>query len=419
MLTSKQKDKNATPTVQEQGQDGTLKAQNGTPEAQDGILKAQDVIPKALDEKAADVMYKVHATDGHFGNTYLNKVTFKGIAKELEAQDIKSEDSPHILVYRVEATGTFGPQLGEKQDFTSQDFEQQFIVSDTGYKEIFISSPLLQSVMKSLIVYHPEQMSQGTFTKFVCRTRGSFRNLLLYYRDLRAFYSKSLLDNGLLKEHALAHKPFDIGDCGDDQLKDTKYNMGSLNEKTWDLETFRHISVLLKFLAPLYRKTIVPELINYELPEPIVKYDMLWLLFKPGEDVYFKTKDTWNGGVVHSVEYKERELDHERRRREEERRHREEETVPMFVITIWSLVYKNRRIQRVSQEFKIEQFADQQTRLITSLPLFPCKFWDHKDPLRRKELVTAGKRYLKLLSTGFAYRHYNDPDKLVGLTRLY
>jgi hypothetical protein len=105
---------------------------------------------------------------------------------------------------------------------------------------------------------------------------------------------------------------------------------------------------------------------------PIATYDRLWLLFRPGEQVYMQDttiQGDLSGAIILSVEAKEEEKEGRRWARQPNR---------YTSITVWSLSFNGRKMFRLGREIRIDKCPE--TRLITELPVFPRYFEDIRDP---------------------------------------
>ena len=69
-----------------------------------------------------------------------------------------------------------------------------------------------------------------------------------------------------------------------------------------DDETKHHISVLLAYLEENLGSKILEEDSRYLKPTPVATFEMLWMLYKPGTDVYAQIDEQRGGFVVQSCE---------------------------------------------------------------------------------------------------------------------
>ena len=321
-----------TPIDRKPGTNDDTPSVNGVAEGTPNETNLEEEKPAP---KLVDILYRVRASDKHDTQTFYSDAPFKGLNTGLEAKDPSHDDGSgnviryHVEVYGLNKTGKQGTNIETfEEGGPILEFGKDFFVTAISTQEIEICSPLLQAVLRSIMIYHPQQASQGDFAMFPHHQHGAFRNLLLYYRDLKAFHEKHASGGNVVDGSELVPSSRDIGESDDGQVQNKQYDFGSLEEQAWDDQTFRHIAILLRFLAPLYRKIVVPELLRYELLEPVVSYDQLWLLFKPGEDVYFKKGQTWSGGVVEKIKYKDCT----------------ETKSGRLIVTVWNLVYQAGRL---------------------------------------------------------------------------
>lgn len=106
-------------------------------------------------------------------------------------------------------------------------------------------------------------------------------------------YRKSLL----IEERT--DSKLDIGSCGDEKLIEVMQShlgFGRLAELDSPCKeaTAIVITVLLSLLAGMYRVKVVPTLTSIYLDsKPMMGYDNMWLLFRPGTIVYVKQTAFW------------------------------------------------------------------------------------------------------------------------------
>ena len=141
---------------------------------------------------------------------------------------------------------------------------------------------------------------------------------------------------------------------------------------------------------------------NLRKPKPTVAFDDLWLLFKPGLDLYWKFpaehfSDVATAGVLMGAEYDDDD----------------------FTVKYWCLESDGQTLGRDLGEIDIDRYEGE--RQVTSLSVYPCRYLDSEDGGKtRKTLVERGRRVYNLLrGTPSQMRcdgyHYAEPKELVGL----
>jgi hypothetical protein len=148
-----------------------------------------------------------------------------------------------------------------------------------------------------------------------------------------------------------------------------------------DAETFHHISVLQKWLEDNLGDKILEEDARYIKPTPVATFEMLWMLFKPGMDVYANIDEQRGGFVVQScTPFSTPNFSR----------------ISSMKVTMWYLDFNGTHVGRRKMEVQIAPFEGE--REITSLKVFPAKFIDNNPDLSpRKKLEERGEKFYKLL----------------------
>jgi hypothetical protein len=153
------------------------------------------------------------------------------------------------------------------------------------------------------------------------------------------------------------------------------------------------IRSLLSLFHEICGRRVKDELARYKLEVPTCTHDMLWMLFKPGTDIYVDSNDdnTYNGFVVRDVAF--RYVD---------------EKSSEYDVQYWHIAASPTYVG-ASRPLKttIETFAGE--KAISDLAMFPCRFmdrWKHGDSNgeHHEQLVKRGKMMFDLMKgPGFAY----------------
>ena len=123
---------------------------------------------------------------------------------------------------------------------------------------------------------------------------------------------------------------------------------------------------------------------------PVITFHNLWLLFKPGDDIYYDNikklfGDLVCGGVLMST--KVVELDSTRGALGKE---------TYLDVRFWALQCGGSYITKCEASLMIRLFEGE--REVTSLPVFPCKYQDARDKGEvRRKLETRGEKVYKVL----------------------
>lgn len=171
--------------------------------------------------------------------------------------------------------------------------------------------------------------------------------------------------------------------------------------------TLRDMALLLNFLRPLYESTVKPaaELLTQDVP--MVSYDMLWYLFRPGMDVWFQGTSNPYMAVVHRVDF---ERDHEQRKWSSN-----ESSV--LILHLWCLSTDGNRVARISLTHLFERFANEVE--VTSLSVCPASYWDASDQgARRQSTLATSQLLVEAIREGSLHIHYDEPNNTNGVVSL-
>ena len=152
-------------------------------------------------------------------------------------------------------------------------------------------------------------------------------------------------------------------------------------ENTDDADTKHHIEVLLQYLQDNLGEKILLEDQRYAKATPVATFEMLWMLYKPGMDVYANIDDQRGGFVVKSCANVTENAKVGR---------------PMpLKIMMWYLDYDGRMVGRRSHEVSIIPFEGE--REIASLKVVPAAFVDNIELAPRKKLEDRGEKFYSML----------------------
>ncbi|KAI1483504.1 hypothetical protein F4774DRAFT_164561 [Daldinia eschscholtzii] len=169
------------------------------------------------------------------------------------------------------------------------------------------------------------------------------------------------------------------------ELIEYKTQTGGVREnhtEAYNAECDRHIDFLLQYLENEPTIQIKTVEAKWAKKIPTTTFAGLWLLLKPGSDVYVHENGQLNAYVVDAVfDGVERVF-----------QGLWANNVKSYSIRLWNLVYDGKVIKRRSKFVDVPVFDNE--RNITSLPLFPTRFHDNVDSgTRRKELIERGKMF--------------------------
>ncbi|RDA86016.1 hypothetical protein CP532_4711 [Ophiocordyceps camponoti-leonardi (nom. inval.)] len=118
--------------------------------------------------------------------------------------------------------------------------------------------------------------------------------------------------------------------------------------------TARHVDVLLGFLERHLGKELRREENLHRLDQPMVTFDLFWLLLKPGSVVYAKRYGVWTAYVVSGVMMPRSQTDG-------------------YSITAWLLESDGSRLQRLDEVHRVSRWRGEQP--VARLPVIPAALW--------------------------------------------
>ncbi|KAI1155266.1 hypothetical protein F4825DRAFT_407951 [Nemania diffusa] len=235
-----------------------------------------------------------------------------------------------------------------------------------GWMGLRIHSPFLLNALKSIIKYSSTAPSGDTTGNF---EDGEFPHP---YQDL--FHHKQELS---------------------DYKKATDVGPRANHTPEWNAECDRHIDFLLEFLDKEHNIRIQSIEAKWAKKTPTTTFAGLWLLMKPGSDVYVQEHGQLNLYVVESVSGG---VDYFSQSQWSNR-------AQAYSICVWNLKYNGKVIGREAKFIRVPVFDGEVD--ILSLPVFPAKNYDKVDGgARRKQLVERGRKMFQF-SKGPVYLEYS------------
>ncbi|RSM07893.1 hypothetical protein CDV31_008385 [Fusarium ambrosium] len=169
----------------------------------------------------------------------------------------------------------------------------------------------------------------------------------------------------------------------------------------------KHIAIVQEFVKKRIQAQVDAERERHA--RGYASFDMLWLLYKPGEDMYF---DRWNINehepfVMTGVEFTFIN-----------------ETADFYKARLWNMDADFDRVGPSPWEFKVDRFAGE--KKIVDLPAFPCEYLHFSEdiesesiPAIKEHLVNRGKKWYNLrrevrpyhfdgFTTTFPRKSFND-----------
>ncbi|KAF4763282.1 hypothetical protein HAV15_001590 [Penicillium sp. str.  len=185
-----------------------------------------------------------------------------------------------------------------------------------------------------------------------------------------------------------------------ERLLQYREEVGETHDTEYTTTCQEHIDILVEYLDGLTTIGVrdAEFLWNNEVPK--TTFSSLWLLLKPGTDVFVQENGKLNAYVVESFSGGVPWGSPNARSRP-------------YIVNVWNLNFDGQILSRSVKEVTISIFDGQ--REITSLPLFPIKFHVDEDPQNplRRQLVERGKRFVDMVKTP-TFQEYSGPSRLQG-----
>jgi len=285
-------------------------------------------------------------------------------------------------------------------------------------------SKRLIKVVDLILNYYPYRGDTDTFSSDL---EDNFVVIMCCYAELKHYFGTYRQS---LPKGKQADPKLDIGSCGDERITKAMrphLDFGGLKKlnNSCDKATAYDFAVLLRLLAGMYRVRAVPTLTSIFLDsKPMIKYDTLWLLFRPGTTVYVKQSafsdnleqypkarrttfwgpkrgkedDEYSACVVASWDYMEKDTSANDPRQNFDR----------LELELWNIQYDGTAFQRIAREAIIVKFDVFEP--LRNLPVIPSHFYDKFDKgVLRQRLEKRGHKYLSILKEPAAHRTYNHP----------
>ena len=328
-------------------------------------------IPDTADDKEqnkSSVVYRVECRDRHdilIRNFESDKpfdleVSQDPIQEQSETvTDVTEDDAPILeIVTRVKGSTFYRPNDPDiNMDYPAS--LADFAISSKGPAVMIIKSQLLLKMLRDVVLYYPPQELTGDTVSIT-----EPYPVLIHHMDaFTELVSK-------LKAEA-DQKPSEQGNVV--------------------CEKIRHLQVLLDFLQPVMKKIVRPAIEKLKRPIPVVTFDLLWYLFRPGADLYIKSVATIGERTTTGV------MMYTALERSEDRYSRDKESgiyINYFKLQANGVMMGRGRLSRLIEYFEGE-------REVTSLTVYPASFWDDQDSgERRRCFEEQGERMYQIFRDG-------------------
>ncbi|PYH96949.1 P-loop containing nucleoside triphosphate hydrolase protein [Aspergillus ellipticus CBS 707.79] len=187
-----------------------------------------------------------------------------------------------------------------------------------------------------------------------------------------------------------------------DRLLDYREEVKKYHDQSYSDACREHIDILLEYLYSQLTPNLktVERLWSQSVPK--TTFDLIWLLLKPGSDVYVHDGNQLNAYVIESfhggVQWGSPDV-----------------WPRPYIVTVWNLNYDGQSLSRSVKDITIGVFDGE--REITSLPLFPTRFYGSSDASRiqyQEKLIERGRRFVQIVRKP-TYQEYSGPSRLQGI----
>lgn len=385
----------------------------------------QDPLPRP------DVLYCLRLLEENQQDRRLYKDTpWKGINSGLPGSepDPKS-DTDAVLVYYIDAdvkdktkkeANTASTWRDEPVDF---EFGRDAVLQRRYWPALSIYSKKILKVLEQVLDYWP-YLEDDDF--FGSELKDNIVVLMSCYAELKEYFNGYLQS---LPAEQRAIPKLAVESCGDEAIAEARrpyLDYGALDVSTdpCDEETASDLAVLLRLLAGMYRVKVVPTLTSIFLDKvPTIKYDNLWILFRPGTTVYVRlsafTNDDMDGHynllrrgakvnqdsqvndeymacVIANWDYVEADKS----------AHNYQLTIKHLDLEMWNVQYDGTAFQRIARNASIPVFEG--ARPLWDLPTVPALLFDkHDGGHLRRRLEKRGHKYLSIVREPAAIRTYS------------
>ena len=327
-----------------------------------------------------DILYCTRVEDDETlkSSTYYSDQKYKEWSDPLHDDDRRSASLLEIIrdvVGKWQHPGRWKEKSMEKEEWKDKTrhviFSTEFTVKEQKQPLMRIHDPVCRSVLKYLIKYDPGQILTGDYLS----VQWPWHSLMHYHQEIETLRDR--INNGEAMDFRVSELDVDF------------------NKE----EIIRRIELLLGQINDVYTMEVSPELQNHTTSR-LADFKKLWLLFKPGEEVFTRV----NGELAAFIVLANRSHSPGDSRTTQA-------PIKQLVVHVWNLRLVAGRLMRHMSQITIDEYDG--SRLIDTLPVFPCKYAGSKDEAhaQRRKLIERGKKYFSIIRQSHAYMNYR------GLTR--
>ncbi|KAL8669048.1 MAG: hypothetical protein Q9168_006348 [Polycauliona sp. 1 TL-2023] len=353
---------------------------------------------RAMESRAMERRAMEHLS---LANYVLSKTALETPAKEPEQKP--SQDKTDSVVYKVRYMDSKLDKQWQERFFDESDYENQKLADQDSIlemcKDVLLSqkarpgkdleiasitdefmtihSPYLMDIMPKVVLYYPVSKSSGSN--------------LLAGRSMKISKPYRML-GGVRPELKSLRESYMKDLAGSDE----KSEEDDENTKVKRI-TIKHIERLEHEIDKVLEEPMRLELDGYRQEPPVASFDMLWLLFRPGTEVYTVINDETVCCRVLTPVWEKLE------------------TRVTMELRMWFLDFNGTHVDRRRHTVRFDSFEGK--REILSLEAYPKTYW--KDETLPQRMIDRGKKYMTFLQRnapqcqykGFAFaKQDNDKD---------
>jgi hypothetical protein len=295
---------------------------------------------------------------------------------------------PKILYHRVckNAEGTIVENIESPEPISA---------GDTGASKTLTDQTVLEVLTTKVIRTYTSPFETNIKTQIKIYSLyliNVLRDIVQYWPDL------NLLDHPMV-----ISEPYAVLIHHLDALEAYKSNHPTCHSREYMKLCNDHIDVLLGFLDKSSGDEIRLERQRHQKSPSMATFANLWMLFKPGQDVYIKQREAKTPISMRVGQAYEVLIFGSKNSRQNEAEHISSRGIydRIFRVSGWGVGCKGTEMSTQNRGRNIEQFEGEKE--ILSLSVYPKEF--HDNPHYEQELQRRGQKYWELCEP--AYRHYD------------
>ncbi|MCJ1308633.1 hypothetical protein MMC25_002286 [Agyrium rufum] len=274
-------------------------------------------------------------------------------------------------------------KFAEDEELTRSGAKPFLRIRNINSTKMVIKSVKIINALRSVVEYYPSQSLSGEIVSI-----NSPYAVLIHHRDELEKLCRAI-ENGGTTTRCPKHEHCTC-------LQTVK--LASDAHEEHDLETAKHLRIMLDFLDTNFKKKNEAERQRWSKKPGTATYDMLWLLLKPGTRCYTEVDGELAGFVVRSCEPFDIT------------------TNTSWSVRLWSLDFDGQFVRR--KGLTVVMFSFEGEKDINSLKIIPMEYKDLEDPNRQIVIRERGEHFYKVIKAGFEQAEYNG-DSLGQKRRRY